>query len=52
MNVGKTLFAQAMAFMPWKTSGRFIERHSEAQQSLAATFCCFSDIDWRFTGPC
>ena len=27
MNVGKTLFAQVMAFVPWKTFGRIVERH-------------------------
>jgi len=28
MNVGKTLFAQVMEFVPWKTFGRIIERHN------------------------
>ena len=27
MNIGKTLFAQVMEFVPWKTFGRLIERH-------------------------
>src|ERR1035437_8636992 len=27
MNVGKTLFAQVMEFVPWTTFGRIIERH-------------------------
>jgi hypothetical protein len=27
MNVGKTLFAQVMEFVPSKTFGRIIERH-------------------------
>jgi hypothetical protein len=27
MNMGKTLFAQVMEFVPWKTLGRIIERH-------------------------
>jgi hypothetical protein len=27
MNVGMTLFAQVMEFVPWKTFGRIIERH-------------------------
>jgi hypothetical protein len=26
MNVGKTLFAQVMEFVPWKTLGRVIDR--------------------------
>lgn len=28
MNVGKTLFAQVTEYVPWKTFGRIIERHS------------------------
>jgi hypothetical protein len=28
MNVGKTLFAQVMGYVPWKTFGRIIERHT------------------------
>lgn len=27
MNVGKTLFAQVMEFVPWKTFGGIVERH-------------------------
>ena len=27
MNVGKTLFAQVMEFVPWKTFGRIVDRH-------------------------
>ena len=27
MNVGKTLFAQVMEFVPWKNFGRIVERH-------------------------
>ena len=27
MNVGKTLFAQVMEQVPWKTLGRIIDRH-------------------------
>ena len=27
MNVGKTLFAQIMEYVPWKTFGRIIDRH-------------------------
>jgi Domain of unknown function (DUF4372) len=27
MNVGKTLFAQFMDYLPWKTVARIIERH-------------------------
>jgi hypothetical protein len=28
MNLGKTLFAQMMDFLPWKTFGRIVERHA------------------------
>ena len=28
MNVGKTLFAQVMEYVPWKNFGRIIERHN------------------------
>lgn len=27
MNVGKTLFAQLMDFLPWTTFSRIVERH-------------------------
>ena len=27
MNTGKTLFAQVMEFLPWKTFGRIVARH-------------------------
>jgi hypothetical protein len=27
MNAGKTLFAQVMEFVPWKTFGRIIAKH-------------------------
>jgi integrase len=27
MNIGKTLFAQVMEFVPWKTFGRIVDRH-------------------------
>lgn len=27
MNVGKTLFAQVMEYVPWKTFGRIFGRH-------------------------
>jgi len=30
MNVGQTLFAQVMEFVPWKTFGRIIDRHEGA----------------------
>jgi hypothetical protein len=27
MNAGKTLFAQVMEFVPWKTFGRIVQKH-------------------------
>ncbi|HSY30028.1 MAG TPA: IS4 family transposase [Burkholderiaceae bacterium] len=53
MNVGKTLFAQVMEFVPWKTFGRIIERHNG--DSGVRTLNCadvfrvmaFSQLTWR-----
>ena len=53
MNVGKTLFAQVMEFVPWKTFGRIIERHKG--DACVRTLGCahlfrimaFSQLTWR-----
>jgi hypothetical protein len=53
MNVGKTLFAQVMEYVPWKTFGRIIERH--AGDAGVRTLDCadlfrvmaFSQLTWR-----
>ncbi len=53
MNVGNTLFAQVMQFVPWKTFGRIIERHMG--DSGVRTLGCadlfhimaFSQLTWR-----
>ena len=53
MNVGKTLFAQIMEFVPWKTFGRIIERHKG--DAGVRTFGCadlfrvmaFAQLTWR-----
>jgi hypothetical protein len=53
MNVGKTLFAQVMEYVPWKTFGRIIERHGG--DSGVRTLDCadlfrvmaFSQLTWR-----
>ena len=37
MNVGKTLFAQVMEFVPWKTFGRIVERHQGVGADLNLT---------------
>jgi hypothetical protein len=53
MNVGKTLFAQVMEFVPWKTFGRIIARHKG--DACVRTLGCadlfrimaFSQLTWR-----
>jgi transposase len=53
MNVGRTLFAQVMEYVPWKTFGRIINRHSG--DSGVRTLGCadlfrvmaFSQLTWR-----
>jgi len=53
MNVGKTLFAQVMEYVPWKTFGRIIDRHGG--DSGVRTMGCadlfrvlaFSQLTWR-----
>ncbi|MEO6147811.1 MAG: IS4 family transposase [Sulfuriferula sp.] len=53
MNVGKTLFAQVMKYVPWKTFGRIIDRH--AGDTGVRTLNCadlfrvmaFSQLTWR-----
>ena len=53
MNVGKTLFAQVMEFVPWKTFGRVIERHGGdvgvRPLNCAALFrvMAFGQLTWR-----
>ena len=53
MNVGKTLFAQVMEFVPWKTFGRIIERHN-GDAGVRTLGCAdlfrvmaFAQITWR-----
>jgi hypothetical protein len=53
MNMGKTLFAQVMEFVPWKTFGRIIERH-KGDASVRTLGCAdlfrimaFSQLTWR-----
>ena len=53
MNVGKTLFAQVMEYVPWKTFGRIIDRHGG--DARVRTLSCadlfrvmaFSQLTWR-----
>jgi hypothetical protein len=53
MNMGKTLFAQVMEFVPWKTFGRIIARHKG--DACVRTLGCadlfrimaFSQLTWR-----
>jgi len=53
MNVGKTLFAQVMEFVPWKTFARIIARH-KGDASVRTLGCAdlfrimaFSQLTWR-----
>jgi Domain of unknown function (DUF4372)/Transposase DDE domain len=53
MNVGKTLFAQVMEFVPWKTFGRIIERH-DGDAGVRTLGCAdlfrvmaFAQLTWR-----
>ena len=45
MNVGKTLFAQVMEFVPWKTFGRIIERH-KGDAGATTIDLCLSLFEW------
>jgi len=53
MNVGKTLFAQGMEFVPWKTFGRIVEGH-KGDAGVRTLTCAdlfrimaFSQLTWR-----
>jgi hypothetical protein len=53
MNVGKTLFAQVMEYVPWKTFGRIIERH-RGDAGVRTLSCAelfrvmvFAQLTWR-----
>ncbi len=53
MNVGKTLFAQVMEFVPWKTFGRIIARH-KGDAGVRTLGCAdvfrvmaFAQLTWR-----
>jgi len=53
MNTGKTLFAQVMEFVPWKTFSRIIARHNgdAGTRTLASAelfrILAFSQLTWR-----
>jgi hypothetical protein len=53
MNVGKTLFAQVVEYVPWKTFGRIVERHGGdvGVRTLSCTdlfrVLVFSQLTWR-----
>ena len=53
MNVGKTLFAQVMEFVPWKTFGRIVDRH-KGDAGVRTLSCAdlfrvmaFAQLTWR-----
>lgn len=53
MNTGKTLFAQIMEFVPWKTFARIVARHhgDRGTRTLSSTelfrILAFSQLTWR-----
>lgn len=53
MNTGKTLFAQVMEFVPWKTFSRIVARHhgDAGTRTLSSTelfrILAFSQLTWR-----
>src|SRR5450756_1871902 len=53
MNVGKTLFAQIMEFVPWTSFGRIVDRYSGnagvRRMSCAEQFrvMAFAQLTWR-----
>lgn len=53
MNVGKTLFAQVMEYVPWKSFGRIIDRHG-GDAGVRTLSCAdlfrvmaFAQLTWR-----
>ena len=53
MNIGKTLFAQVLEYVPWKTLGRIIERHN-GDAGVRTLGCAdlfrvmaFAQLTWR-----
>jgi hypothetical protein len=53
MNVGKTLFAQVMEYVPWKNFGRIVERH-KGDAGVRTLSCAdlfrvmaFAQLTWR-----
>ncbi len=53
MNIGKTLFAQVLEYVPWKTFGRIIERH-HGDAGVRTLGCAdlfrvmaFAQLTWR-----
>ena len=53
MNVGKTLFAQVMEFVPWKSFGRIVAKH-QGDSGIRTLSCAdlfrvlaFSQLTWR-----
>ncbi len=53
MNVGKTLFAQVMEFVPWKTFGRIVDRR-KGDAGVRTLGCAdlfrvmaFAQLTWR-----
>jgi hypothetical protein len=47
MNIGKTLFAQVMEFVPWKSFGRSIAKH-QGDSGVRTLSCADLFRVWRF----
>jgi hypothetical protein len=53
MNVGKTLFAQVIEFVPWKSFGRIVARYrgDASVRTLSCTgvfrITAFAQLTWR-----
>ena len=46
MNTGKTLFAQLMEFLPWKTFGRIVARYG-GDDRVRTLSCGNNNGPWR-----
>jgi hypothetical protein len=52
MNLGKTLFAQVMGLLPWKTFHRIVDRHDGDCQVRSMTCALIRRGCWPMRGAC